>query len=195
VGVDIGSGGFLGETDLLAGILEAGELGGVGGGDVAIGKEIEDGLGEVGDGAEVGDVAAAEAGAAGDLAGGDAGTVRGDGGGGADEADGFLVGLERLGCKSFSDAGFVSQRAVTDDAGNLAQAKVLGGSKTALAIEDDVAVDVPVDEDGVDEAAAADVFGEVVDAFEAKGPAGRAGVLADDVHRHVYDRVHGFGEG
>jgi hypothetical protein len=34
-----------------------------------------------------------------------------------------------------------------------------------------------------------------VDAFEAKGPAGRAGVLADDVHRHVYDRVHGFGEG
>jgi hypothetical protein len=185
----------MGQTELFIGVVEAGELGGVGGGDVAIGKEIEDGLGEVGDGAEVGDVAATEASTAGDLAVGDTGTVCGDGGGGADEADGFLVGLEWLGCKSVSDAGFVSQRAVTDDAGNLTQAKELRGGIAALAIEDDVSVDIPVDEDGVDEATAADVFGEVVDAFEAKGPAGRAGVLADDVHRHVYDRVHGFGEG
>ena len=96
----------MGQDELFAWVVEAGELGGVGGCDAAVGEELEDGLGEVGDGAEVGDVTAAETGTAGYFAGGNGTIVCRSGGGNADETDGFLVGPEWLACEGLGDARF-----------------------------------------------------------------------------------------
>ena len=72
----------------------------------------------------------------------------------------------------------------------MGQAKELRSGEAALAVEDDVTVHVPIDEDGLNEAAAADVFREVVDAVETQGSAEHTGVGVDEFDGEVGDAVH-----
>jgi len=107
----------------------------------------------------------------------------------AGEGEGGIDGADRFAGEVFGDRSVAG--GAEDETGDVMEAEELGSEVTALSLDEEEVVLLTADDEGMDETAAADIFGEAADGGRAMGAADGVGVEADGGEGELGDLAEG----